>query len=73
MFVKGSKATRLHIDRVIVRLPNHFPYELQPLLPWTHLQLIENQGCRFVPDKHVPKHSATDGTKRDLNIGETRV
>ena len=26
----------------------------------------------FVPEKHVRKRSATDGTKLDLNIGETR-
>ena len=31
------------------------------------------QGCRFVPKKHFPKLSATDGTKPNLNIGETRV
>ena len=32
------------------------------------------QGCRFVPEKHVRKQSATDGTKLDLDIGEiTRV
>ena len=31
------------------------------------------QGCRFVPEKHFQKQAATDGTKPDLNIGETRV
>ena len=27
------------------------------------------RGCRFVPEKHVRKRSS-DGTKRDVNIGE---
>ena len=32
-----------------------------------------NRGCRFIPEKHVRKQSATDGFSGDLNIGETRV
>ena len=38
------------------------PYCLQSLS-------IPFQGCRLVPEKHVRKQSATDGTLRDLNIG----
>ena len=29
------------------------------------------QGCRFVPKQHFRKQTATDGTKLDLNVGET--
>ncbi len=35
--------------------------------------ITPRQGCRFVPTWHFRKLSATDGTKLDLNIGETRV
>ena len=35
--------------------------------------LVQWQGCRFGSEKHFRKLSATDGTKKDLNIGETRV
>ena len=32
-----------------------------------------SQGCRFVPYTFSETSKATDGTKLDLNIGETRV
>ena len=33
------------------------------------IEYVKTRGCRFVP-VHVRKQSATDGTNRDLNIGE---
>ena len=46
------------------------PHMLHMGLEYFHLQF---QGCRFVPAIEFRKHSATDGTELDLNIGETRV
>ena len=38
-----------------------------------HVRGGMDQGCRFVPYTFSETSNATDGTKPDLNIGETRV
>ena len=57
--------------------PMGFPlqmYILSFLVPLgTFKPRFGKQGCRFVPHTFSETNKATDGTKLDLNIGETRV